>query len=54
MTKQYELCINGVRIRAIANPAPHYKFEKWTQTAQRWTPIRTNDSLHRAIINRDK
>lgn len=54
MKKQHELCIDGIRIRAMENPTPRSKFERWSELAQRWISIRTNDNLHKKIINRDK
>lgn len=54
MSKQHELCIDGTRIRAMSEPQPNYKFERWSQIGQRWIPIRTNDNLHKKIINRDR
>ena len=54
MAKKQELCIDGTRVRAMLHPKPNYKFERWSQTAQRWVPIRTNDALHKKIINRDR
>lgn len=52
--KQHELCINGLRIRMMANPKPHYTFEYYSASASRWMAIRTNEKLHKMIVNRDK